>query len=56
MIAVTYASGTFEGTNYDKITELDNGMVFRFTEYRYHYAYRPQVVVFGRNYELDEVK
>lgn len=56
VIDVTYASGTFEGANYDKLIELDNGMIFKFSEYKYHYAYRPHVVVFGRHYDIDEVK
>ena len=31
-------------------------MIFKFSEYKYHYAYRPNVVVFGRHYDVDEVK
>ncbi len=56
VVDVTHASGTFDGANYDKLIELDNGMIFRFSEYKYHYAYRPYVVVFGKHYDLDEVK
>lgn len=56
VVDVTHASGTFEGADYDKLIELDNGMVFRFSEYKYFYAYRPYVVVFGKYYDLNEVK
>jgi hypothetical protein len=53
---VTHAVGRFDGADYDKLIELDNGMIFRFSEYKYYYAYKPSVVVFGRIYSLDEVK
>ncbi len=38
----------FEGADFAKLVELDNGMIFRFREYKYTYSYRPDVIVFTR--------
>jgi hypothetical protein len=41
--------GDFEGADFDKLVELDNGMIFRFQEYKYSYSYRPEVIVFSHS-------
>ena len=43
IVAETHVRGDFEGS--DKPAVLDNGMIFEFTTYHYHYAYHPEVVV-----------
>jgi len=51
IIACSNVVGDFEGADYDKLIELDNGMIFRFQEYGYSYSYRPECIVFGDLYE-----
>jgi hypothetical protein len=48
VLAITQARGSFDGADYDKAIALDNGWVFEFREYGYSYAYRPEVVIFGK--------
>lgn len=50
VIAVTRVTGDFEGADYGKTVRLDNGMIFDFTTYHYHYSYHPDVVIFAREY------
>jgi hypothetical protein len=49
VVEVTYVKGDFEGADFDKLVELDNGWIMRFNEYHYHYAYHPTAVVFAKN-------
>lgn len=49
VIAATHITGEFNGADYDKLVKLDNGMIFEWTTYHYHYAYHPVAVVFGKN-------
>ena len=53
VIAATHITGEFEGADYDKLVKLDNGMIFEWMTYHYHYAYHPAVVVFGKNVTLN---
>jgi hypothetical protein len=48
IVAVTAVDGDFEGAEYGKLVQLQNGMAFRFDEYNYSYAYQPDVVVFAK--------
>lgn len=50
IIASSKVVGDFEGADYDKLVELDNGMIFRFKEYKYRYRYRPTAIVFAFPY------
>ncbi len=52
---VTYVDGEFEGADYDKVVQLENGMIFKFQDYSYSYSYRPETVVFVKRY-VDEDK
>ena len=56
LIDASYVTGDFDGADYDKLIELDNGMIFRFNEYSYSYSYRPGVIVFARYYPLKLIK
>jgi hypothetical protein len=49
MVSFTHVDGEFEGAEFDKLVQLENGMVFEFTEYNYSYAYRPAVAVFAES-------
>lgn len=42
-IIKTAVAGTFEGCDYDRMIELENGLLFKCSTYRYQYAYRPTV-------------
>ncbi|ULH14025.1 hypothetical protein MF271_00665 (plasmid) [Deinococcus sp. KNUC1210] len=55
-VTSTYVDGEFEGADFDKPLELENGMAFQFTTYYYTYAYRPRVDVFKRVYSVAELK
>jgi hypothetical protein len=44
---VTHVTGAFEGCDYDRFITLDNGLLFKCRTYHYHYAYRPEVIIFG---------
>lgn len=44
-IIETYISDEFEGCDYDKRYELDNGLVFVCSTYSYSYSYRPEVKI-----------
>ena len=46
VVGISRYSGEFTGSQSGKVIVLDNGWVFEFTRFRYHYAYNPQVVVF----------
>jgi hypothetical protein len=48
ILTCTNVAGGFEGANFDKVVKLDNGMIFEFREYHYHYAYHPEAVVLAR--------
>ena len=52
VVACTHAAGELEGADFDKLVKLDNGMIFEFQTYSYFYAYRPDVVVFGKTVEF----
>ena len=40
--------GDFEGSDFDEIVSLDNGMKFSFNDYNYNYSYRPDVVILAK--------
>ncbi|WP_133161715.1 hypothetical protein [Deinococcus koreensis] len=44
----SHVVGDFEGSDFDKTVELDNGMVCEFRSYHYTYAYRPEAAVFTK--------
>jgi hypothetical protein len=54
LIDCTNVSGEFEGADYDKLVELDNGLIFRFTEYKYSYSYHPACAIFARSFTYQE--
>lgn len=56
LIAESSVVGDFEGADFDKLVELDNGMIFRFTSYHYHYSYRPSAYVYAYHASVDEVR
>ena len=45
IVGESHVSDTFEGADFDKAVQLDNGMVFIFHTYHYTYAYRPEVII-----------
>lgn len=55
-VAVSYVNGDFEGADFDKTVELENGMIFQFSEYNYSYSYRPKAVVYKRVMTVSEQK
>jgi len=55
IIACTNVDGDFEGAEYGKVVQLENGMVFEFHEYNYSYAYRPSVAVFAEHVTAAEL-
>jgi hypothetical protein len=48
IVSATSVTGTFEGADYDRVVRLDNGWIFQFRTYGYHYAYHPDAVVFAK--------
>ena len=44
----TNISGSFEGTDFDKVVKLDNGDIIEFHGYDYFYEYHPEIVIFGK--------
>ena len=56
IITTSNVSGTFEGSDYDKLVKLDNGMIFEFNSYNYHYAYRPKVIIFAKQLNMKGLK
>ena len=48
VIEDTNISGSFEGTDFDKVAKLDNGRIIEFHEYDYFYEYHPEIVIFGK--------
>ncbi len=40
--------GSFEGCNYDRLIELDDGTILRCSSYGYQYGYMPEAVVFTK--------
>ncbi len=55
-VATTSVEGDFEGADYDKPVELQNGMAFRFNSYHYSSAYSPKVEVFKKTFSVAELK
>lgn len=51
-----YASGNIEGSTYNHLIELNNGMIFKITDMEYLYAYTPEVTIFVREYSLEEIR
>lgn len=47
ILAKSPAQGEFQA-NQGKAVALENGMIFRFTGYKYHYSYKPEVMVIGK--------
>lgn len=43
--ARTAVNGEFNGCDFDRAIELQNGLVFKCSEYKYHYAYMPTVLI-----------
>ena len=56
VIDTTQVDGEFEGADFDRPVILKNGMVFRFTEYSYSYAYSPDVVVFAQHHSAEDLR
>jgi opacity protein-like surface antigen len=56
VIDITYVDGDFEGADYDRPVILENGMIFRYSEYGYSYAYHPSVVVFARHHSQEDLE
>jgi hypothetical protein len=52
MVGQSTVVGEFEGAAFDKLIELDNGMIFKFNEYSYTYSYRPDVDIFAKSYSI----
>lgn len=48
VIEVTNVKGKFEGADFGRLVEFDNGWIMRFNEYQYHYAYHPVAVIFAK--------
>lgn len=44
-VVTTHVSDDFEGCDYDKVYNLDNGLLFQCMSYHYHYAYHPEVKI-----------
>lgn len=44
-VITTRVSDDFDGCDYDKVYNLDNGLLFQCSSYHYHYAYRPEVKI-----------
>ncbi|MFN7996338.1 MAG: hypothetical protein U0Q18_22185 [Bryobacteraceae bacterium] len=53
IVAATNVKGTFNGADYDKLVALDNGWIFEFRSYGYHYAFHPQALV-GDSDDVDQ--
>lgn len=56
LISKSYVLGEFEGADFEKQVELDNGMVFEFNEYHYTYSYRPSAEVYAKTFSITEQK
>lgn len=56
LVTSTHVNGDFEGADFDKVVQLENGMIFRFNTYNYEYAYRPQADVFARTFSIADQK
>lgn len=52
IVAVRTVDGTFEGCDHDKLIEFTDGTELRCGEYGYHYAYRPEAVIFAKSSEF----
>lgn len=55
-VTTTRVNGEFEGADFDKVVQLENGMVFKFNTYKYSYAYRPEAAVYKRTFSIAELK
>ena len=55
-MAATHVDGSFEGADYDRPVLLDNGLLFKFRTYHYHYAYHPQAIVLAQQTTADELR
>ena len=53
---VTHVMGEFQGCDFDRMIPLENGLHFKCGGYHYHYAYRPEVVIFGSSVSIDGEK
>jgi hypothetical protein len=56
VLAATNVKGSFEGADYDKLVGLDNGWIFEFKTYHYHYAYHPVAIVFAKRTTAQELR
>lgn len=56
VITTTQVDGEFHGAEHDRPVILQNGMIFKFTEYSYSYSYSPDVVVFAQHHSADDLK
>lgn len=48
ILDATNVEGDFEGADFGRVVQLDNGMLFEFQEYSYTYVYRPDVVILAK--------
>jgi hypothetical protein len=53
---ITHVVGEFQGCDFDRMIPLENGLIFKCRVYRYHYSYRPEVVIFGSGVSIDGEK
>jgi hypothetical protein len=53
---MTHVMGEFRGCDFNRVISLENGLLFKCGMYHYHYAYHPEVVIFGSSVSIDGEK
>ena len=53
VLKVATVNGTFEGCDYNRLIELDDGTILRCNSYGYQYAYMPDAILFGKSVNLN---
>jgi hypothetical protein len=56
IVDASHVDGEFEGSDFDKLVRLENGMIFEFLDYSYSYSYRPTAVVLALHLSLEELR
>lgn len=56
IVAATRVDGSFDGADYDKPVLLENGWLFKFRTYHYHYAYHPNAIVLAKLTTADDLR
>ena len=49
IVKVGTIKGSFNGCEFDKLIELQDGTVLRCSSYGYQYSYMPDAIVFGKS-------